>query len=241
MTNSTTNELLQRYSLAGSLAGRLAFRAELIAKRLFWRTLLSGPNALKRTVDILGSLLALLLLSPVFLLIFILIKIEDGGPFLFVQRRVGLHGREFQMFKLRSMRPDAEQQLEDLLLRNHHKDGVTFKIKRDPRVTRLGYWLRKFSLDEMPQFYNVLRGDMSLVGPRPPVPREVALYSIADRRRLEAKPGITCIWQISGRSEIDFSNQVLLDVRYLENQTFWGDVQILIRTIPAVVSGKGAC
>jgi len=241
MSDSIANELLQRYSLAGSVVGRLTFRTELIAKRLFWRTLLSGPGALKRTVDILGSLFALLLLSPVFLLIFMLIKIEDGGPFFFVQRRVGVHGREFQMFKLRSMRPDAEQQLEDLLLRNHHKDGVTFKIKRDPRVTWLGHWLRKFSLDEMPQFYNVLRGDMSLVGPRPPVPREVALYSVADRRRLEAKPGITCIWQISGRSEIDFSNQVLLDVRYLENQSFWGDVQILIRTIPAVVSGKGAC
>jgi lipopolysaccharide/colanic/teichoic acid biosynthesis glycosyltransferase len=127
-----------------------------------------------------------------------------------------------------------------LLDKNQHKQGVTFKIKEDPRITRVGKWLRKYSLDELPQLFNVLIGNMSLVGPRPSVPREVAKYSLADRRRLAARPGITCIWQISGRSEIDFSGQVLLDVDYIESQSFWGDLQILVRTIPAVLSGRGA-
>src|SRR5207244_9972491 len=116
----------------------------------------------------------------------------------------------------------------------------TFKIADDPRITKVGRWLRKFSLDELPQLYNVLIGDMSLVGPRPPVPREVARYTLADRRRLLIKPGITCFWQISGRSEIDFSGQVQLDVNYIESLSFWTDMKILARTVPAVISGKGA-
>jgi lipopolysaccharide/colanic/teichoic acid biosynthesis glycosyltransferase len=145
------------------------------------------------------------------------------------------------MFKIRSMCCNAEQRLKEVLARNQHAEGVTFKLKTDPRITRVGKWLRKFSLDELPQFYNVLTGDMSLVGPRPPVPREVAKYSLADRRRLAIKPGITCVWQISGRSEIDFSGQVKLDVAYIENQSFWSDLKILALTLPAVLSGKGAC
>jgi lipopolysaccharide/colanic/teichoic acid biosynthesis glycosyltransferase len=144
------------------------------------------------------------------------------------------------MFKIRSMCLDAEQRLKDLLAKNEHSDGVTFKIKNDPRITRIGRWLRKFSLDELPQFYNVLIGDMSLVGPRPPVPGEVSKYSLTHRRRLAIRPGITCLWQISGRAEIDFSGQVQLDVDYIENQSIWTDFKILARTIPAVLSGKGA-
>jgi lipopolysaccharide/colanic/teichoic acid biosynthesis glycosyltransferase len=145
------------------------------------------------------------------------------------------------MYKVRSMCLDAEQRLKDLLAKNQHKEGVTFKLKDDPRITRVGKLLRKFSLDELPQLYNVLIGDMSIVGPRPPVPREVAKYSLEHRRRLAIKPGITCIWQVSGRSEIDFSGQVQLDVNYIEHQTLWTDFLIMARTIPAVVSGKGAC
>jgi lipopolysaccharide/colanic/teichoic acid biosynthesis glycosyltransferase len=136
---------------------------------------------------------------------------------------------------------DAEKRLAEVLKNNQHREGVTFKLKDDPRITRVGKWLRKFSMDELPQFFNVLKGDMSLVGPRPPVPREVALYTPADRRRLAIKPGITCIWQISGRSEIDFSGQVKLDVEYIESQTFLNDLKILFKTVPAVISGKGAC
>ncbi len=195
---------------------------------------------MKRTLDILASSLLLILFSPVFLLIGILVKIEDGGPVFFAQRRVGQFGREFRMFKVRSMCLNAEARLQEVLAQNQHAEGVTFKLKHDPRITRVGRWLRKFSLDELPQLYNVLIGDMSLVGPRPPVPSEVSKYSLAHRRRLAIKPGITCIWQISGRAEIDFSGQVQLDVNYIENLSFWMDVKILARTVPAVISGKGA-
>lgn len=145
------------------------------------------------------------------------------------------------MYKFRSMRPGAEAELQKLLAQNRHREGVTFKIKDDPRLTCTGKWLRKFSFDELPQFFNVLKGDMSLVGPRPPLPREVALYSSADRRRLAARPGITCFWQISGRSEIDFFGQVKLDVKYIEEQSFTTDMKLLLKTVPAVLSGKGAC
>lgn len=144
------------------------------------------------------------------------------------------------MYKFRSMCPDAETRMREILAKNHHKEGVTFKLRDDPRLTRIGKWLRKCSLDELPQLFNVLTGDMSLVGPRPPLPREVALYSLADRRRLAAKPGITCLWQISGRSNIDFSGQVRLDVRYIETQSLTTDIQILAKTLPAVLGGKGA-
>ena len=199
-----------------------------------------GTAFLKRTLDIDAGSLLLLLCAPVFLLIAILIKLEDGGPVFFAQRRVGRYGRECKMFKIRSMCLNAEQRLKDLLARNQHQDGVTFKIKDDPRITRVGRWLRKFSFDELPQFYNVLTGNMSLVGPRPPVPGEVQKYSLAHRRRLAIKPGITCLWQISGRAEIDFSGQVQLDVDYIENMSFWMDLKILARTVPAVLSGRGA-
>lgn len=209
-------------------------------KRLMWRWIVGGALVTKRALDIIGSFIALLLLSPVFALIALLIKVEDRGPIFFAQVRVGRHGRHFRMFKFRSMRIDAEERLKELLARNKHETGVTFKIKNDPRITRVGRVLRKFSFDEFPQFYNVLIGDMSLVGPRPPVPREVALYSLADRRRLAITPGITCIWQISGRAEIDFPGQVELDVRYIESRSLWQDIKILCKTLPAVLTGTGA-
>jgi lipopolysaccharide/colanic/teichoic acid biosynthesis glycosyltransferase len=199
-----------------------------------------GTAAMKRTFDITVSFLFLLLLSPLFLLIGVAVWIEDGGCVFFAQTRVGQYGRHFKMFKVRSMCLDAEQRLKDLMAKNQHREGITFKIKDDPRITRVGKWLRKYSFDELPQLYNVLIGDMSLVGPRPPVPREVAKYSLIDRRRLAARPGITCLWQISGRSEIDFSGQVKLDVDYIESQSLWFDLRIIARTIPAVLSGKGA-
>lgn len=209
-------------------------------KRVSWRWLVGGTHVTKRAFDLVGSLGALALLSPLFGLIALLIKLEDGGPILFRQVRVGRHGRQFQMLKFRSMRIDAEARLRELLAKNKHQVGITFKIKNDPRITRVGRWARKFSFDELPQFWNVFCGDMSLVGPRPPVPREVALYTLADRRRLAVKPGITCIWQISGRAEIDFPGQVQLDVRYIESRSLWQDIKILFKTIPAVLSGTGA-
>ena len=221
--------------------GRAGLRARLEIERLIWMCLTRGPSGAKRLLDIVLSAIALMMLSPVFLLIAICIKLEDGGPVFFSQTRVGKYGRHFKMFKFRSMCVDAEQRLKDLLSRNQHLEGVTFKLKDDPRITCIGRILRKLSFDELPQFYNVLRGDMTLVGPRPPVPREVARYTVSDHRRLAAHPGITCIWQISGRSEIDFSGQVKLDVEYIANQSVWLDLKILVKTIPAVCSARGAC
>jgi len=230
-----------QFAAARTTLGRWWLNARARWQCWLWRRLVKATDAMKRAFDIVTSFVALILLGPVFLLIGLLIKIEDGGPAFFVQTRVGKFGREFKMYKFRSMRPGAEAELQKYLAQNHHREGVTFKIKNDPRLTCTGKWLRKFSFDELPQFFNVFKGDMSLVGPRPPLPREVALYSSTDRRRLAAKPGITCFWQISGRSEIDFSGQVNLDVKYIEEQSLTTDVKLLVKTVPAVLSGKGAC
>jgi lipopolysaccharide/colanic/teichoic acid biosynthesis glycosyltransferase len=232
--------LVARFETFHTPWGRWRLRLYLRYKYLLWRQLVGGAHVAKRGLDLLASGSAMVLLSPLFLLIALLIKLEDGGPVIFSQIRVGRFGREFRMFKFRSMRPDAEARLKELLGKNHHLSGVTFKIKDDPRITGVGRWLRKFSFDEFPQLYNVLIGDMSLVGPRPPMPCEVALYSLADRRRLAVEPGITCLWQISGRAEIDFPGQVQLDVRYIESRNLWQDIKIIGRTIPAVLSGTGA-
>lgn len=242
MPDNQLNALvLRRIESAQTLAGRFLLNLHVELQRFHAAWIAGSAEVGKRVFDILGSFIALVLLSPLFAIIALLVKLEDRGPVFFEQTRVGQFGREFKMYKIRSMCLDAEQRLKELLEKNQHKEGVTFKIKDDPRITRVGKWLRKFSMDELPQFYNVLIGDMSLVGPRPPVPREVAKYTLAQRRRLAAKPGITCIWQISGRAEIDFSGQVQLDVDYIESQSFWVDLKILTRTVPAVLSGKGAC
>jgi len=241
MTNAELDDLLiKRFLQTQNVSGRMRLKIAARWKQISWRIIVSFALFLKRTFDVVASFLFLVIFSPLFLLIAILIKIEDGGPVFFPQTRVGRFGREFKMWKFRSMCLDAEAKMKELLAQNQHKDGVTFKIKNDPRITRIGKWLRKFSLDELPQFFNVLIGNMSLVGPRPPLPREVALYTLADRRRLAMTPGITCFWQISGRSEIDFSGQVQLDVRYIESQSFWLDIKILVKTVPAVLFSKGA-
>ncbi len=232
-------QLLDHLSDFQSRAGLWRLRLWLWGRRMMWCWLIDAADVAKRALDIAGSCLALAVLSPVLLVVALLVKL-DGGSAIFAQTRVGRFGQEFKMFKFRSMRPDAEQYLAALLAANQHADGVTFKIKADPRITKIGYWLRRFSLDELPQFYNVLIGDMSLVGPRPPVPREVAKYSLADRRRLAVKPGITCLWQIGGRAEIDFTGQVRLDVDYIESQSLREDLRILMRTVPAVFFGPGA-
>lgn len=212
----------------------------LAVHRLRRRWQMAGADRTKRLVDVTGSALALAVLTPLLALIALAVRGEDRGPVLFSQVRVGRHGRTFRMLKFRSMRIDAEQRLAALLAQNQHTGGVTFKMRDDPRITRVGRWLRKFSCDELPQLWNVLRGDMSLVGPRPPVPREVATYSLADRRRLAVTPGLTCLWQVSGRAEIDFAGQVRLDVDYIERRGLAADLVILARTVPAVITGTGA-
>ena len=241
MMEELESKLLWRYAAAQNRLGRLCLNCRWYLQILRAQWLMYGNEVLKRGVDVLLSAMLLVLFSPLLGLIAVAVWIEDGGPVFFAQTRVGKFGREFKMFKVRSMCLDAEKRLPELFARNQHKEGITFKIKDDPRITKVGKWLRKYSFDELPQLYNVFRGDMSLVGPRPPVPREVARYSLADRRRLAAKPGITCVWQISGRSEIDFSGQVQLDVNYIESHSLWFDFAILARTIPAVISGRGAC
>lgn len=195
----------------------------------------------KRTLDVSATLVALLMLAPVFLVIAVLVKLHDGGPIVFRQRRVGRGGREFWFYKFRTMVVDAEARREELLHLNDHKPtGVTFKMRRDPRVTPIGRFLRRTSLDELPQLWHVLTGEMSLVGPRPAIPSEVARYDATQRGRLEATPGLTCLWQISGRAELPFDEQVRLDLEYIARRNLWFDLTILARTIPAVLSGRGA-
>ena len=239
-TQPPSLRLTHHYALAARPLGRWWLNLRVRTTRAAWRWLVAGDGLARRALDFTGASLFLLVFSPLYLAIALAIKVEDAGPVFFVQTRVGRHGRVFRMFKFRSMCLDAEQRLAELLARNHHADGVTFKLREDPRITRTGRWLRRFSLDELPQFFNVLAGDMSLVGPRPPVPREVALYSLADRRRLAVKPGLTCLWQIGGRATIDFSGQVRLDVEYIEHQSLATDLSILVRTPFAVISGRGA-
>jgi lipopolysaccharide/colanic/teichoic acid biosynthesis glycosyltransferase len=199
-----------------------------------------GSLLFKRLIDLAVACAALLALSPLLGLAALLVKLEDRGPVFFCQRRVGLRGRTFAMWKFRSMRRDAETLKANLMQHNEMAGGVIFKMKSDPRITRIGKWLRKFSIDEMPQLWNVLKGDMSVVGPRPPVPSEVEKYTVEDRQRLLARPGLTCFWQVGGRSEIDFAGQVRLDVAYIRAESFALDLKLLLQTIPAVLLGKGA-
>ena len=205
-----------------------------------WRLTVFGAYAAKRIMDIVISALGMLLLSPLFLLIALAVKLSSPGPVFFKQVRVGRYGRHFTFYKFRSMRPNADAEKAGLMARNESRDGVIFKMKDDPRITKVGRFLRRTSLDELPQLWNVFIGDMSLVGPRPPVPSEVAQYTLEDRKRLDVIPGITCLWQIKGRSEIPFHEQVRLDKEYIMAGGFWKDVAILMKTIPAIIGGKGA-
>jgi exopolysaccharide biosynthesis polyprenyl glycosylphosphotransferase len=195
--------------------------------------------AMKRITDVVISAIGLVLTSPLFVIIGLAIKLDDGGPVFFSQERAGLHGRTFKMYKFRSMVVDAEQRRNELLHLNE-MSGPVFKVRNDPRVTRVGRFLRKTSLDELPQLWNVLKGDMSLVGPRPPLPSEVDQYDYHHRRRLSVKPGITCLWQISGRNNIDFDRWMDLDMAYIDNWSYWQDWKIIFRTIPAVLKRDGA-
>ncbi|MCP5520276.1 MAG: sugar transferase [Verrucomicrobiales bacterium] len=239
----------ERLLAAQSRWGRTRLRLQVHWKRWSWNLVTGLAYFIKRLFDIGVSVAALILLAPVYLMIAALVKL-DGGPVFFRQSRYGLHGREFQMLKYRSMVVDAEARLKDLLAHNEKAEGITFKMKDDPRITRVGRILRKTSLDELPQFWNVLKGEMSIVGPRPPVRREVELYEQRHRRRFNVKPGITCLWQvgerhggwleIGDRNTIDFEEQVGLDVRYIESQSFTKDVWLLLKTIPAILFGKGA-
>jgi len=231
-------ELYKRYgNRASSASGN---RRHYLRKKYLWKLVVGGSHCVRRLIDCAGASCALVCFSPILILVAIAIKLTDRGPVLFWQTRVGQWGREFPFPKFRSMVVNAEQLAADVLARNSHSDSITFKMKHDPRVTRIGRITRKLSLDELPQLYCVLRGEMSLVGPRPPLPREVAQYTLRDRRRLDVKPGLTCIWQVTGRGDIPFNRQVELDIQYIESQSIWVDILLLLKTAPAIVFGKGA-
>ncbi len=193
----------------------------------------------KRVFDVTSSAVALLVLSPLLIAAAFLVKLTSKGPAVFRQKRSGMSGRVFTLYKFRTMVQDAEA-LKAQLEKRNEVDGPVFKIKDDPRITGVGKWLRKLSIDELPQLWNVLRGDMSIVGPRPPLPAEVEKYERWQRRRLSMRPGITCIWQVSGRSNIDFRRWMEMDLEYIDNWSLFLDFKIILRTIPAVLSSRGA-
>lgn len=200
----------------------------------------SWQRMTKRAIDVVVAAMLVLVLSPLFLVVAIAVAITSGTPVLFAQDRVGYLGEQFRFLKFRSMVHDAETRRQEVLDQNAHKTGPIFKIPRDPRVTKVGRIIRRASLDELPQLFHVLSGKMSLVGPRPPLPSEVATYGQRQLQRLTVKPGITCIWQISGRSELDFDTWIDMDLEYIENWSLWLDLKILVKTLPAVLSGRGA-
>ncbi|MFV8762262.1 sugar transferase [Oenococcus oeni X2L] len=186
----------------------------------------------KRIFDFLGGLIGLTI-SAIPIAIFAVIIKKDGGPAFYTQRRIGLHGKSFLMYKLRSMVPDADLKRVKLLDKNE-KHGGLFKMKRDPRVTKIGHFLRSHSLDELPQFWNVLKGDMSLVGPRPPLHSEVEKYNDYQIQRLLVRPGMSGLWQISGRSNLDFEDMIALDLKYIDERSTWGDIKICFKTIAVI-------
>lgn len=200
-----------------------------------------GYRIAKRALDVIVASIALVLLAPLMLLIALAIKMDSPGPVLFRQIRIGKGGKPFWFFKFRSMVKNAEQMKRELITKNEVRGGPVFKMRNDPRITRVGRFLRRYSLDELPQLIHVLHGEMSLVGPRPPLPSEVASYGEWELRRLSVTPGLTCLWQISGRSDIGFREWVELDHIYIDTMSFWTDLKILLFTIPAVITGKGAC
>jgi lipopolysaccharide/colanic/teichoic acid biosynthesis glycosyltransferase len=229
-------ELIRKIS--GNIRPSLRFRGKM--KVAAWENTIRLSYLAKRLLDIVVTTIALFALLPIFAVTALSIVVENPGPVFFVQIRVGRNGRHFRFYKFRSMIVNADKIKAQLAAQNESKDGVIFKMKKDPRITRTGRIIRKFSIDELPQLINVLKGDMSLVGPRPPVPNEVAQYTLEQRKRLHAIPGITGLWQVSGRSDIPFTDQVRLDLQYIQSSGVFNDMQLLLKTIPAVLSGKGA-
>lgn len=229
------DEFYRRYAAGPGIKNFRVYR-----KKWAWKATIAGAKFTKRLMDIAVSAIALILLSPVFLVTALLIKLTDFGPVLYQQTRIGIYGREFKTYKFRSMITNADALVEEVAKMSHHTNSISYKVKKDPRVTWIGRIIRKTSIDELPQLWNVFKGDMSLVGPRPHVHREVDQYTLDDRKRLDVLPGITCIWQISGRADIAFPQQLQLDLEYINSKSFWTDIKILFKTIPAVISGRGA-
>lgn len=196
-------------------------------------------EAIKRLIDIICSFVGILVLSPLFIIIAIIVKFTSKGPVFFSQKRVGRNGKEFDMYKFRSMVVNAEELKEKLAAQNE-MSGPMFKMKDDPRVTKVGKFIRKTSIDELPQLWNILKGNMSLVGPRPSLPKEVAQFEDWMYKRLEVKPGLTCYWQVSGRNNIDFEDWMKLDIRYVEERNLWIDIKLIFKTVFVLFGDKNA-
>lgn len=234
------DEIEVKYASLASTSGRLKAKKLSDKNKRKWVSRTRFFSRAKRALDLVVAASALIGFAPIFLLTALAIYVDNPGPIFFKQVRVGRYGSLFNMFKFRSMIVNAEKEKTAIAHLNESAAGVLFKMKKDPRITRVGNFIRKYSIDELPQLINVLTGDMALVGPRPPLPSEVALYSLEERRRLDVRPGITCIWQVSGRSDIDFEGQVKLDLQYIRVRSVYQDLKILFSTIPAVIKGKGA-
>jgi len=232
-TNDSNAELADYWARAATPSGRASLTLRARSKRFTWNFVIGTTIALKRLFDILGSICALITLSPILAVTAACIKIEDPGPVFFAQKRV-------LIWKFRSMVNDAEKMAQRMIELNQAKDTVEMKLTGDPRITKTGRFIRKYSIDELPQFWNVFLGDMSIVGPRPVVAAEVADYTVEERQRLLAKPGLTCFWQVGGRTDLDFENQVRLDIEYIRSNSLWLDIKLLLLTVPAVLLGKGA-
>jgi len=237
---ASLDELVQQYKWRRMNGVRITRQTSFFLLRSALLANVEGCRALKRWMDITGAMLLMILTSPLVVLVALAIKLSDGGSVLFWQSRVGLHGKVFPCPKFRSMVPDADKIIFSVSDHNHHGNSITFKMKRDPRVTWVGRIIRRFSIDELPQLWCVLTGEMALVGPRPALPREVNKYRLAQRRRLEAKPGLTCLWQIRGRADLPFWRQLELDIEYIESQNLWLDLKLIFMTVPAVLIGRGA-
>jgi lipopolysaccharide/colanic/teichoic acid biosynthesis glycosyltransferase len=228
---SLAREALPTLAAAGSRPG--------VGLRAIDDLLVMPPPAWKRAIDIVGAAIALTIFSPLMLLAAIAIKLSSPGPIIFAQRRAGLGGYPFTIYKFRTMKIDAESQKQALRAISE-QDGPAFKLTNDPRITRIGHILRKTSIDELPQLWNVLKGDMSLVGPRPLPVDESAACELWQRRRLDVTPGLTCIWQVEGRSRVTFDEWVRMDVKYIRRRTIFADIALMFRTIPAVLLRRGA-
>jgi len=222
----------RRQRNSGVLFGRTR---RFFLRRLLWA--LDIGRRTRRAVDILVAAVALVIALPILIFAACAIKLTSKGPVLFSQRRVGQHGRDFMILKLRTMYVDAEARRAALI---SDSKEIRFKMRRDPRITPIGRWLRRFSIDELPQLWNVLVGDMTLIGPRPALCSEVDRYDAIALRRLEVQQGLTCLWQVSGRSELSFDEQVRLDIEYIDRTSAVDDLRVLVRTIPAVLGGRGA-
>jgi lipopolysaccharide/colanic/teichoic acid biosynthesis glycosyltransferase len=236
----TLHDLVARYHWQRIWRIRMARHARFFVHRSLWIVRVTGYPTVKRAMDLAGAIALISFLSPLLVLVALAIKLSDGGEVLFWQNRIGFRGTVFACPKFRSMVPHADRIISSVAQNNHHGNSITFKMKHDPRVTWVGRGIRRCSIDELPQLWCILRGGMTLVGPRPALPREVSRYRLAERRRLDVKPGLTCIWQVEGRGDLPFSRQVELDVQYIESQTLLLDLKLLLMTVPAVLSGRGA-